>query len=207
MNELHELGAVLRECRESLKLDIAQAAAALRIQQRYLEAIERGNFSLLPGSTYARGYIRRYAEYLRVDANDMLRRFDAGLPKPNTAEGQRPAPVAAPAAAPRMASRGVPGRPVNWFAPLAAAVAVAALVIWASGGSDTAPSAAIEDIPNQFKTLLEAKSGAEARLKQSCILVMDGSRPVYTDAYQRLAAPKLFRQKQGFSSRWNLAIE
>jgi len=69
------VAALLRETRVKLGRDIAVAATTLRIRQPYLEAIEEGRFQDLPGSTYAVGFVRGYADYLGLDGAEMVRRF------------------------------------------------------------------------------------------------------------------------------------
>lgn len=69
------VAALLRETRVKLGRDIAVAATTLRIRQPYLEAIEDGRFQDLPGSTYAVGFVRGYADYLGLDGAEIVRRF------------------------------------------------------------------------------------------------------------------------------------
>lgn len=64
---MQSVGSYLRGVREERKIPIAQVARDTKIGQRYLEAIEEDEFSLLPAPAYARGFIRIYAEYLGVD--------------------------------------------------------------------------------------------------------------------------------------------
>lgn len=68
-------GEVLRQRREALGLDLAKAAAALRIRPAYLAALEAGQPDQLPGPTYALGFLRAYADYLGVDSTEVLRRY------------------------------------------------------------------------------------------------------------------------------------
>lgn len=68
-------GALLVDARKRKGLSVADAAGALRIRQVYLEAIEQGRLSDLPGAAYALGFVRTYAEYLGLDGNEIVRRF------------------------------------------------------------------------------------------------------------------------------------
>jgi transcriptional regulator with XRE-family HTH domain len=61
------VGARLREARVRRGLDLAEVAAATKIQARFLEAIENEEWSLLPGEFYARSFIRAYADHLGLD--------------------------------------------------------------------------------------------------------------------------------------------
>ncbi len=66
---------VLRRAREEAGYDVADIAQLLRIQRPYLEAIEDGRYSDLPGTVYAIGFVRTYSDFLNLDTNDMVRRF------------------------------------------------------------------------------------------------------------------------------------
>jgi cytoskeleton protein RodZ len=70
-------GDVLRQQREALRLDLDDAAAALKIKRDYLAALEAGRPDLLPGPTYAIGFLRAYSDHLGLDSNEILRRFKA----------------------------------------------------------------------------------------------------------------------------------
>lgn len=88
------LGAELRAARREQGWDIAQLAGSLRICQSYLEAIENGRISDLPGTTYALGFVRAYASALGVPAEDAARRFRAEAEQVHGKPALRfPAPV------------------------------------------------------------------------------------------------------------------
>jgi cytoskeleton protein RodZ len=70
-------GDLLRQQREALGLDLDEVAAALRIKPGYLAALEAGRPDLLPGPAYAIGFVRAYGDHLRLDGNEILRRFKA----------------------------------------------------------------------------------------------------------------------------------
>ena len=69
------VAALLRETRIKQGRDVAVVATTLRIRQPYLQAIEDGRFEDLPGSTYAVGFVRAYAEFLGLDGAEIVRRF------------------------------------------------------------------------------------------------------------------------------------
>jgi transcriptional regulator with XRE-family HTH domain len=70
-------GDLLRQQREALRLDLDDVAAALRIKPDYLASLEAGRPDLLPGPTYAIGFMRTYSDYLSLDGGEILRRFKA----------------------------------------------------------------------------------------------------------------------------------
>jgi len=69
------IGSLLRDTRMQLGQEVAFVAKSLRIRQPYLQAIEDCRYHDLPGSTYAVGFVRGYAEYLGLDSAEIVRRF------------------------------------------------------------------------------------------------------------------------------------
>lgn len=76
---LDSVGADLRAARLRLGEEQDAIAKKLRIRRDHVEAIEEGHTNRLPGKTYAIGFVRSYAEYLGLDANDCVRRFKAEI--------------------------------------------------------------------------------------------------------------------------------
>lgn len=71
-----EIGELLRQARKDMRLSVADAASRLHIRPHYLELLEAGQFKELPGVSYAKGYLARYAAFLRLDKDEVLRRFE-----------------------------------------------------------------------------------------------------------------------------------
>ena len=69
------VGELMRLTRERLGHELQTVANQLRIRLSYLEAIEEARFKDLPGTTYAVGFVRSYADYLGLDGADIVRRF------------------------------------------------------------------------------------------------------------------------------------
>lgn len=69
---MSQLGERLRLARESQGLSISQAALETRILQRYLVALEEADYQQLPGDVYARGFVRNYANYLGLPAEELI---------------------------------------------------------------------------------------------------------------------------------------
>ncbi len=72
---INGVGTLLRQAREQAGQDLESVARALRIRHPYLVAIEEGRYKDLPGAPYASGFVRSYAEFLGLDAPEILRRF------------------------------------------------------------------------------------------------------------------------------------
>jgi len=66
------LGDALRLQREQMGVTLVQAAEDTRIREKFLQAIESGDYQSLPGTVYTKGFLRNYAEYLNLDPEEML---------------------------------------------------------------------------------------------------------------------------------------
>jgi len=62
----------LATIRQNRGISLAQIADATKISVRSLEAIERGEFSKLPGGIYNTSYIRQYARAIDYDESAIL---------------------------------------------------------------------------------------------------------------------------------------
>ncbi|PWC36403.1 helix-turn-helix domain-containing protein [Azospirillum sp. TSO35-2] len=65
----------LRDTRVAHGYDLRDVAAMLRIRYPYLLAIEEGRYGDLPGSAYAVGFLRSYAECLGLDPDTVVARY------------------------------------------------------------------------------------------------------------------------------------
>jgi cytoskeletal protein RodZ len=66
------LGEQLRAERERKGITLEQAAADTRIREKFLTALEAGDYPALPGAVYTRGFLRNYAEYLDLDTEELV---------------------------------------------------------------------------------------------------------------------------------------
>ncbi|WP_386366320.1 helix-turn-helix domain-containing protein [Stutzerimonas tarimensis] len=69
-------GDTLREAREAQGLPLSVVSLQLNLSERALSQIEAGDFSSLPGHTFARGYVRAYAKLLGLDQARLVLEFD-----------------------------------------------------------------------------------------------------------------------------------
>lgn len=70
-----DVAAELYQARVRRGIDLAVVANELRIHYEQLLALEEGRFDDLPGPTYVIGFLRSYAGFLDLDADDLVRRF------------------------------------------------------------------------------------------------------------------------------------
>lgn len=77
---MSDLGALLKKAREQRSLSLEDIQDLTKIRKRYLEAIEDGNYSVLPGSFYVRAFVKNYAEAVGLDAEEVLRLYNKEIP-------------------------------------------------------------------------------------------------------------------------------
>ncbi len=73
-----DIGAYMRELRLHYGLSEQDVSERLHIRMRYVTAIEAANFDAMPGKAYARGYVHTYAEFLGLDADQIVERCFGG---------------------------------------------------------------------------------------------------------------------------------
>lgn len=65
----------LKSEREKKKISLAQIAADTHISMRYLQCIEEGRFSDLPGGVYNRAFLKAYCESINIDPREVLEQY------------------------------------------------------------------------------------------------------------------------------------
>jgi cytoskeletal protein RodZ len=73
---LDKLADELREQREKSQLSLQQLATKTRIDLKFLEAIEQGNFAFLP-DLYVKAFIKQYAKTVGLDENLIIKKYEA----------------------------------------------------------------------------------------------------------------------------------
>jgi cytoskeleton protein RodZ len=73
------IGQELSGRRELLGMSLEEIERHIHVRKHYLEIIESGDFHKLPSSVQARGMINNYANFLDMDAENLLLRFADGL--------------------------------------------------------------------------------------------------------------------------------
>ncbi|WP_227711389.1 helix-turn-helix domain-containing protein [Novosphingobium ovatum] len=120
--------------RQALGLSVTDIAAATRIPERHLIALEAGDFASLPGRTYAVGFARSYARQVGLDEETIVRAMSADY--------RGAAPLADLPTAPAFAP-GDPARvPSARFAMIAGAVALVVGIGGFAWWQSTLPGAA-----------------------------------------------------------------
>lgn len=139
-SELASFGEELRREREIRGISLKEIADATKISKRFLEAIERNDHHTLPAPVFTRGFVREYARYVGLNAEEMVNRYnyaaslDDRIEKPPQIEKYPATPVRDISPKP-LPKRGIP--PIytrvnrNVIAAVAIALALAGVAWWA----------------------------------------------------------------------------
>lgn len=88
------VGEQLRDARELRGVDLYRVERDTKIRFKYLADLEDGDYSDLPGDVYTRGFLRNYATYLGLDADeiedDWRRETGAATPVSQVIVGPQP---------------------------------------------------------------------------------------------------------------------
>lgn len=84
------IGESLRAARERKGISMERASEDTRIREKFLRALEAGDFTILPGAVYTRAFLRKYGEYLEVDADELVARFHDERPGPDAPQRLAP---------------------------------------------------------------------------------------------------------------------
>lgn len=68
-------GELLKSERLKKDLSIQDVAYALKLSARIITAIENGDIDDLPAKTFVRGFVKSYADYLKIDSDAVLKQF------------------------------------------------------------------------------------------------------------------------------------
>jgi cytoskeletal protein RodZ len=62
-----DIGETLRDARMRARIDVSEIEAKTKIRAKYLRALENEEWSLLPGPTFVKSFLRTYAQALGLD--------------------------------------------------------------------------------------------------------------------------------------------
>ncbi|WFR61777.1 DUF4115 domain-containing protein [Paenibacillus amylolyticus] len=87
---MSELGQQLREARLQKGMSLDDVQEMTKIRKRYLEAIEAGDYKVLPGSFYVRAFIKTYAETVGLNPDELLEGHKKDVPAEETEATMEP---------------------------------------------------------------------------------------------------------------------
>ncbi len=69
---MESLGKIFKHIRETNDITLAEIEDATKIRIKYLKAIEEDKFDEIPGKVYAKGFVKSYARYLKIDQEPVI---------------------------------------------------------------------------------------------------------------------------------------
>lgn len=93
---MSELGALLRRAREEKSLSLDDIQEITKIRKRYLQAIESGDYSVLPGTFYVRAFVKNYSEAVGLEPEEVLRLYQHEIPAAPVEQAVEPIPARKP---------------------------------------------------------------------------------------------------------------
>ncbi len=73
-------GDVFRTARESAGYTITEVSDSLKLAEEIIKALENSQVDLLPAATFTQGYIRNYARFLKLPADDIIKAYNKIVP-------------------------------------------------------------------------------------------------------------------------------
>ena len=76
-------GQMLQAAREEKQWSLRYTEEITKIRVRYIQALEEEKYDILPGTTYAKGYLRTYAKQLGLDSDEIIALYNSSAtPEP-----------------------------------------------------------------------------------------------------------------------------
>lgn len=137
------VGEYLRSVRESRGLTLEEASRVTKIGKNYLVAIEEGRFDKLPNAAYIKGFLRLYASFLSLSGDEVVQRYDQGLPAARPPVETKPLPER-PVEIVERAKRGGRGR---WVIPVVLLCLVVLTALFFTDGEVKKEQTAVKSPP------------------------------------------------------------
>ena len=88
-NETVLPGERLRRAREEKGLSQEEACKHLRLSTSYMRALEQDDYERLPEAPFIKGYLRNYARFLGLPAEELARQFQQRVDEMRQDERER----------------------------------------------------------------------------------------------------------------------
>ena len=133
-----EIGATLREARMRARIDVSEIEATTKIRAKYLRALENEEWSLLPGPTFVKSFLRTYAQALGLDGKALVEEYRLSQEQPGDGIAEPIVPSGE-----RRRGRSTPSGPSRGYLIAVGAilgVIVLLIVLIIAGGGSKSPS-------------------------------------------------------------------
>jgi cytoskeleton protein RodZ len=137
-----EIGNSLHEARIRQGLDFPEVELSTKIRVKYIRALEQEEFSLLPGETYVRGFLRTYADYLGLDGQLYVDEYVSRYVPEHRQDDAASEHVQRPR---RRRDRGVERKAVVLALLGIAVLAALVIVAWRYGGSNSSTPSLVQN--------------------------------------------------------------
>jgi cytoskeletal protein RodZ len=71
------VGKYLKQAREKKSYTLEDMTELTNIEQKYLQALEKEEYDLLPSPFYARVFLKTYAKYLNLNVNSVVQLYES----------------------------------------------------------------------------------------------------------------------------------
>lgn len=179
-------GDRLRAARAKAGLDLSDVASRTRIPLRHLQAIEAGDYSSFPSSTYCIGFVKAYARAVNEDEQELAQQLRAELG--HDAHGYRTELQDYDDADPAR----IPSRTLAWTAAAVALLVAVGYGVWRTmmvSGPEISPTTVETSAPVQ-----QAPVTAAATPSASSEVVLTAIEPVWVRIYD--ASDKVLFEKE-----------
>jgi len=183
-------GTLLRRAREAKGMSIADVAEVTRIAQRQLEAIERSDFSSLPGTPYAVGFARAYARAVGIDEVEIARGVREELGAQEMGERYEAFEPIDPAR--------IPPRSLAWIAAAVALILAVGYGVWRTQFFSASTQQEISDLTNRSDSQANSSAAAPSAAVPEPVtagpVVLTATQDVWLRIYDQEGARLLEKQ-------------
>jgi len=196
------LGEQLREAREQVGWSIEEVAEQLCLNPARIEDLEQDQYGNMAGSTYARGYLQNYARLLKLDNDEVMRRYEQLQDVP---EGRQAAPLIEP-----MIEGNLPHHRDSAARYIGLLLVLALLMVggwwWQSHRvtSEGVDNTTALDQPSAAAVIIAAEPGT--RTEQNSTAPVDVTDPVTLDSADDLAAEAVSAAEQAVTAPGKTSI-
>ncbi|QJW77805.1 helix-turn-helix domain-containing protein [Burkholderia glumae] len=189
LESLVAVGARLAQLREAKGWSVADVSSRLKVAAPKLRALEAGDISQMPGSTFAVGVVRSYAKMLGVDPEPFAQalRREKGVPEVDLSM-----PASSGTDLPRgrvSIPLGEPTHRRSWlWGVLAVVVVVIAAAMWHSGGDSANWLAKFKSNAGVAGSASQPASGADSTVASESAAIAPGGSAVVGDVASSPAA-------------------
>ncbi len=161
---MSDFGALLKQAREHRGISLRQIATSTKISMTALEALERDDFSRLPGGIFSRAFVRAYAIEVGLDPEATVATFleKYGMQAAN-AEVPEPAPVSADDRA--FIERQQQAAQIARIGVIVAAVVVLGLIAWWASNRVTRHTSTASRSDSAVESPADASASADTPAK------------------------------------------